>query len=53
MGLQMRKCLERPYSEKACLDVQYDTDAIGAIRYHDLMKDLLDEDSYALFCDRH
>ncbi|KAK9915516.1 hypothetical protein WJX75_000165 [Coccomyxa subellipsoidea] len=31
---------------------RYDTDAIGAIHYHDLMKDLLDEDSYALFSDR-
>ncbi|BDA43945.1 hypothetical protein COCOBI_05-1290 [Coccomyxa sp. Obi] len=31
---------------------RYDRDAIGAIPYRDLMKDLLDEDSYALFCGR-
>jgi hypothetical protein len=31
--------------------VQYDQDARGAIRYQVLVKDLLDEDSYALYMD--
>lgn len=34
------------------MSLQYDRDAVGAIPYHELMKDLLDEDSYAFFCGR-
>ena len=29
--------------------MQYDSSAEGRVRYSDVMKDLLDEDAYALF----
>lgn len=43
---------ELEVADKVGLLLQYDRDAIGAIPYRDLMKDLLDKDSYALFCGR-